>query len=112
SPSRSRYSRGSSTRSTGRGTRPRTSAAAPPPGPQNAPTNRTPRGRGEGSFALDARPIPNSREFIDHLVVGPTGVYAIDSEKWDAKLPIRTWNGKKLYHGPESQKERRGSHAW
>ena len=43
--------------------------------------------RREGYFALDARPIPDSREFIDHLVVGPTGVYAIDSEKWDPKLP-------------------------
>ena len=46
--------------------------------------------RRDGYFALDARPIPDSREFIDHLVVGPTGVYAIDSEKWDPKLPIRT----------------------
>ncbi len=61
--------------------------------------------RREGYFALDARPIPDSREFIDHLVVGPTGVYAIDSEKWDPKLPIRTLNGKRLYLGPESQKD-------
>jgi hypothetical protein len=70
------------------------------------------RMRREGYFALDARPIPNSREFIDHLVVGPTGVYAIDSEKWDPKLPIRTWNGKKLYHGPESQKDRLEHAVW
>jgi hypothetical protein len=68
--------------------------------------------RRSGYFALDARPIPNSREFIDHLVVGPTGVYAIDSEKWDAKMPIRTWNGKKLYHGPESQKDRLEHAVW
>ena len=46
--------------------------------------------RRAGYFALDARPIPNSREVIDHLVVGPTGVYAIDSEKWDPSVPIRT----------------------
>jgi hypothetical protein len=70
------------------------------------------RMRRAGYYALDARPIPNSREFIDHLVVGPTGVYAIDSEKWDAKLPIRTWNGKKLYHGPESQKGRLEHAVW
>ena len=70
------------------------------------------RMRRAGYYALDARPIPNSREFIDHLVVGPTGVYAIDSEKWDAKLPIRTWNGKKLYHGPESQKDRLEHAVW
>jgi hypothetical protein len=70
------------------------------------------RMRRAGYYALDARPIPNSREFIDHLVIGPTGVYAIDSEKWDAKLPIRTWNGKKLYHGPESQKGRLEHAVW
>lgn len=68
--------------------------------------------RREGYFSLEARPIPDSREFIDHLVVGPTGVYAIDSEKWDPRLPIRTWNGKKLYHGPESQKDRLEHAAW
>ena len=68
--------------------------------------------RREGYFALDARPIPDSREFIDHLVVGPTGVYAIDSEKWNPKLPIRTLNGKRLYHGPESQKDRLEHAVW
>ena len=41
--------------------------------------------RRRGYFTLHARPIPDSREVIDHLVVGPTGVYAIDSEKWDSK---------------------------
>jgi len=68
--------------------------------------------RRAGYFALDARPIPNSPEIIDHLVVGPTGVYAIDSEKWNPKLPIRTWNGKKLYHGPDSQKGRLEHAVW
>jgi hypothetical protein len=68
--------------------------------------------RRSGYFTLDARPIPNSRETIDHLVVGPTGVYAIDSEKWHPKLPIRTWNGKKLYHGPESKKDRLEHAKW
>ena len=70
------------------------------------------RMRRDGYFALDARPIPDSREFIDHLVVGPTGVYAIDSEKWDSKVPVRTLNGKRLYRGPESQKERLEHAAW
>jgi hypothetical protein len=68
--------------------------------------------RREGYFTLDARAIPNSREVIDHLVVGPTGVYAIDSEKWDARLPIRTINGKRLYLGPESQKDRLEHAVW
>jgi hypothetical protein len=82
------------------------------PGARKRTNKQLARMRREGYFALDARPIPNSREFIDHLVVGPTGVYAIDSEKWDPKLPIRTWNGKKLYHGPESQKDRLEHAVW
>lgn len=82
------------------------------PGARRRTNKQLAKMRREGYFALDARPIPNSREFIDHLVVGPTGVYAIDSEKWDPKLPIRTWNGKKLYHGPESQKDRLEHAAW
>jgi type II secretory pathway pseudopilin PulG len=68
--------------------------------------------RRAGYFTLDDRPIPNSLEVVDHLVVGPTGVYAIDSEKWDAKLPIRTLNGRRLYLGPESQKERLDHAVW
>jgi Nuclease-related domain len=68
--------------------------------------------RREGYFTLDARAIPNSQEVIDHLVVGPTGVYAIDSEKWDARLPIRTMNGRRLYLGPESQKDRLDHAVW
>jgi hypothetical protein len=82
------------------------------PGARRRTSKQLTKMRREGYFALDARPIPNSREFIDHLVVGPTGVYAIDSEKWDPKLPIRTWNGKKLYHGPESQKDRLSHAVW
>jgi len=70
------------------------------------------RMRRDGYFALVDRPIPNSREFIDHLVIGPTGVYAIDSEKWDPKLPIRTLNGKRLYLGPESLKDRLDHAVW
>jgi hypothetical protein len=82
------------------------------PGARKATTKQLRKMRREGYFWLDARPIPDSREFIDHLVIGPTGVYAIDSEKWNPKLPIRTWNGKKLYHGPESQKDRLEHAVW
>ena len=82
------------------------------PGARKATSKQLKKMRREGYFTLDARPIPDSREVIDHLVVGPTGVYAIDSEKWNPKLPIRTWNGKKLYHGPESQKDRLEHAVW
>jgi Nuclease-related domain len=82
------------------------------PGARKATIKQLRKMRREGYFSLDARPIPDSREFIDHLVIGPTGVYAIDSEKWNPRLPIRTWNGKKLYHGPESQKDRLEHAVW
>ena len=82
------------------------------PGARKATNKQLRKMRREGYFALNARPIPDSRESIDHLVIGPTGVYAIDSEKWNPKLPIRTWNGKKLYHGPESQKDRLEHAVW
>ncbi|MGH3278904.1 MAG: nuclease-related domain-containing protein [Trebonia sp.] len=82
------------------------------PGARKATSKQLRKMRREGYFTLDARPIPDSREVIDHLVVGPTGVYAIDSEKWDPKVPIRTWNNKKLYHGPASQKDRLEHAVW
>jgi Nuclease-related domain len=81
-------------------------------GAQRRTRRQLKRMRRDGYFALDARPIPDSREFIDHLVIGPTGVYAIDSEKWDAKVPVRTLNGKRLYRGPESQKDRLEHAVW
>ena len=65
-----------------------------------------------GYFALHGRPIPDSPEFIDHLVVCPSGVYAVDSEKWSKKLPIRTRNGKQLWLGPESKKSRLEHARW
>ncbi len=68
--------------------------------------------RRAGYLTLDARPIPNSREVIDHLVVGPTGIYAIDSEKWHKNMPIRTRNGKQLWHGPDSKKQRLEHARW
>ena len=68
--------------------------------------------RRAGYLTLGARPIPNSREVIDHLVIGPTGVYAIDSEKWHKNMPIRTRNGKQLWHGPDSKKQRLEHASW
>jgi len=68
--------------------------------------------RRRGYLTLHARPIPDSREVIDHLVVGPTGVYAIDSEKWRKDFPIRTRQGKQLWHGPDSKKPRLDHARW
>ena len=82
------------------------------PGARKATSRQLRKMRRDGYFTLESRPIPDSQEIIDHLVIGPTGVYAIDSEKWNPKLPIRTWNNKKLYHGPESQKDRLEHAVW
>jgi hypothetical protein len=65
-----------------------------------------------GYRSLSSRPIPDSEDVIDHLVIGPSGVYAIDSEKWNRKLPIRTRNGKQLWLGPASQKPRLEHAKW
>jgi hypothetical protein len=70
------------------------------------------RMRRAGYQSLNARPIPGSREVIDHLVIGPTGVYAIDSERWHKRVPIRTYNGKQLWHGPENKKARLEHAKW
>jgi Nuclease-related domain. len=59
-----------------------------------------------GYRSLHARAIPGTDAQIDHLVIGPTGVYAVDSEKWDKRLPVRVQSHRKLYHGPFDKKER------
>ncbi len=93
------------------------SVAAIPPGTkldkaQRITQRRLARMERSGYLSLHARPIPDSEEMIDHLVVGPTGVYAIDSEKWNKKLPIRTRNGKQLWLGMESKKPRLEHARW
>ncbi|MEV7011294.1 nuclease-related domain-containing protein [Streptosporangium sp. NPDC051022] len=65
-----------------------------------------------GYRSLHARAIPDSEAQIDHLVVGPTGVYAVDSEKWDKRLPVRVQSHRKLFHGPFSQKPRLDEARW
>jgi hypothetical protein len=70
-----------------------------------------------GHLAVHSRSIPGTDEVIDHLVVGPGGVYAVDSERWDRRLPIRTVAsgsaaGAVLYHGPFSQKDRLAHARW
>jgi hypothetical protein len=71
----------------------------------------------KGWYVLHARAVPMdeygaSDGKIDHLIVGPTGVYAIDSEKWDKRLPVRALNHKSLYHGPSDKKGRLDEARW
>lgn len=70
-----------------------------------------------GYHALHTRPIPGTDSIIDHLAIGPGGVYAIDSERWDRRMPVRTVAsssaaGPVLYHGPDSQRERLAHARW
>jgi hypothetical protein len=67
--------------------------------------------RSAGYLSLHLRAIPGSQSAIDHLVVGPGGVFAIDSEFWDKRLPIRSVRHV-LYHGPYSQKKRLAHARW
>jgi len=96
--------------------RSRTAASMPPgvrlTGAQKRTQRQLARMERSGYRALHSRPIPGSREFIDHFVVGPTGAYAIDSESWDKHLPIRTRNARQLYHGPFTKKDRLEHARW
>ena len=65
-----------------------------------------------GYHAMNGNLIPDSEEQIDHLVVGPAGVFAIDSEAWDRHLIVRTRNGRQLWHGPFSMKDRLEHARW
>ncbi len=69
-----------------------------------------------GYRALHDIAIPGTEDQIDHLAIGPAGVFAIDSEAWDKRLPVRTRNGRQLWHGPFSMQDRlehaRGESEW
>jgi hypothetical protein len=65
-----------------------------------------------GYRAMHGGIIPESHDQIDHLVVGPAGVFAIDSEAWDKRLPVRTKNARQLWHGPFSKKDRLEHAQW
>jgi Nuclease-related domain len=56
-----------------------------------------------GYLALHGRGIPGTAFVIDHLVIGPPGVYVIGSQRWDRRLPVRASHGGDLYHGPQRQ---------
>jgi Nuclease-related domain len=70
-------------------------------------TRRRLRGLGRAGYrTLHARAVPGRDCIIDHLVIGPAGVFAVDSERWDRRLPVRATQGDQLFHGPYSQTSR------
>lgn len=58
-----------------------------------------------GYRVLHARVVPGGNGQIDHFIVGRRGAFAIDSESWDKRLPLRN-KLEKLYHGRFSKNER------
>jgi len=62
-----------------------------------------------GYHAMHARTIPGTDHVIDHVVVGPAGVFTFDSQRLDRRLPLRMRDGM-LYHGRTSM-ELRLEHA-
>ena len=65
-----------------------------------------------GYRAMHILPIPDSDEQIDHLVIGPAGVFAVDSEDWDKRMPVRTSSHLKLWHGPNPKTDRLDHAHW
>src|SRR5260370_20063567 len=61
--------------------------------------------RAAGFVALNRCQIPGSCSLIDHLVVGPAGVFSLDSERLDSRLTLRAIGGM-IYHGPASMEGR------
>ncbi len=64
-----------------------------------------------GYRAVHCAPIAGSDDQIDHLVVGPAGVFAFDSEAWDRRLPVRAKKNE-LWLGPFSMTERLDQARW
>jgi hypothetical protein len=65
-----------------------------------------------GYLSLHGRAIPGTDQVIDHLVVGPAGIYVVDSEVWDRRLPVRATRGGNLFHGPRDQAARLEHARW
>lgn len=96
--------------------RSRTTAAIPAslraPSAHRRTRRRLARLNRAGYRTLHARTAPGSQCDIDHLVIGPGGVYAVDDERWDRRLPVRATKGGNLYHGPFSQADRLSQARW
>jgi len=56
---------------------------------------------GAGYAVLHDRTIPRSRANIDHLVIGPTGVWVIDSKRWHPRTRLHGVRGR-LWVGSRS----------
>jgi hypothetical protein len=58
-----------------------------------------------GYMSLTTRRIPGTKSIIDHVVIGPGGIFTLDSQRMDTRLPVRAIGGK-LFHGPNMQEDK------
>jgi len=70
-----------------------------------------------GWRVLHARAVPMDEDGasdgkIDHFVIGPSGLYAIDSVSWDKRLPVRAMSHTKLFHGPRDMNHQLDQARW
>jgi hypothetical protein len=70
------------------------------------------RAAGSGYRALHARHLAGQGAVIDHLVVGPAGVFAVGSQRWDRRLPVRFTKRGQLFHGPFDQSGQLDRACW
>jgi hypothetical protein len=66
----------------------------------------------KGYRAVHCVRIPNSDDQVDHVVIGPAGVFAIDSVTWDKRTPVRTSSHRQLWHGSANMKDRLEHSRW
>ncbi|WP_433418814.1 nuclease-related domain-containing protein [Microtetraspora malaysiensis] len=52
-----------------------------------------------GYTVLHDRRLPHGRANVDHLVIGGTGVFVIDSKQWQGDRPARTGQGRRVQRG-------------
>ncbi len=43
----------------------------------------------EGAVVLTDRRVPGTKSNIDHIVIAPSGVWIIDSKKWNGKIKYK-----------------------
>jgi hypothetical protein len=94
----------------------RTRAVIPPAArvtsAQRQTRRRLARTAPSGYISIHKRMIPGTPAVVDHLVIGPAGVYAVNSQRWDRRLPVSATQSGQLYHGPFDQSGDLGHARW
>ncbi|WP_198169593.1 NERD domain-containing protein [Herbidospora daliensis] len=80
-----------------------TTAPAPSKAQQRT-SRRLKRLSRSGFRMMNSWRIPGTDDRVDHLVIGPTGVFLVLSMSWDRRLAVRTQSRSGLTHGPFSQR--------